>query len=52
MRRLIWLDEWQFSETESWLADMAEKGWRVEKIGRFFATLIKANLPMSASGAR
>jgi hypothetical protein len=33
IRRSIWLDEWQFEQTESWLSAMAEKGWRLEKAG-------------------
>lgn len=42
MRRLIWLDEWQWEEMESWLSAWAGKGWRVEKVGRYIAAFVKS----------
>lgn len=41
MRRIIWFEEWQMEIVESWLADWARKGWRLEKMGVLFAVFRK-----------
>lgn len=38
MRRVVWFDEWQLEQIESWLAAMALRGWRLERMGLRIAT--------------
>jgi len=37
-RKIIWFDDWNIREQETWLSDMALEGWTLIKIGRVFAT--------------
>ena len=41
MRRVWWFDYWQIGKIESWLSDMAARGWHLFKSGLVFAVFSK-----------
>ncbi|OEH93865.1 DUF2812 domain-containing protein [Bacillus solimangrovi] len=38
MKKFIWIDNWYIEEQAAWLSHMALQGWKLTKIGMFFAT--------------
>ena len=37
VRKMVLENVWRIEEHESWFADLAKKGWHLQKIGRLFA---------------